>query len=89
MERLTDKKVAENLKSNIEGLKKAGVDISVDDLRYIKLAEYENEEERQPISTIDFDESRNMDDVQYMYYKFIEPLEKRVAELEKMLINKN
>ena len=46
MERLTDKKVAENLKSNIEGLKKAGVDISVDDLRYIKLAEYENEEER-------------------------------------------
>lgn len=47
MERLTDKKVAENLKSNIiEGLKKAGVDISIDDLRYIKLAEYENEEER-------------------------------------------
>jgi hypothetical protein len=46
MERLTDKKVAENLKSNIEGLKKAGLDISIDDLRYIKLAEYENEEER-------------------------------------------
>ena len=45
MERLTDKKVAENLKSNIEGLKKAGLDVSIDDLRYIKLAEYENEEE--------------------------------------------
>lgn len=46
MERLTDKKVAENLKSNIEGLKRAGIDIPIDDLRYIKLAEYENEEER-------------------------------------------
>lgn len=46
MERLTDKKVAEVLKSNIEGLKKVGADISIDDLRYIKLAEYENEEER-------------------------------------------
>lgn len=88
MERLTDKKVAENLKSNIEGLKRAGIDIPIDDLRYIKLAEYENEEEREPISTIDFDEPRNMDDVQYMYYKFIEPLEKRITELEKMLINK-
>ena len=45
MKRLTDKKVAENLKSNIEGLKRAGVDIPIDDIRYIKLAEYENEEE--------------------------------------------
>lgn len=45
MERLTDKKVAENLKSNIEGLKRAGLDASIDDLRYIKLAEYENEED--------------------------------------------
>lgn len=45
MERLTNKKVAANLKSNIEGLKRAGIDISIDDLRYIKLAEYENEEE--------------------------------------------
>ena len=42
----------------------------------------------QPINTINFNEARNMDDVQYTYYKFIEPLEKRVAELEKMLSNK-
>lgn len=32
---------------------------------------------------MDFAESRNMDDVQYTYFKFIEPLEKRVKELEK------
>ena len=27
--------------------------------------------------------AQNMDDVQYTYFKYIEPLEKRVAELEK------
>lgn len=46
MERLTDRRTAENLKSNTEGLIKAGVEPSVLDLRYIKLAEYENAEEK-------------------------------------------
>ena len=36
-----------------------------------------------PEPRIEVNESRNMDDVQYTYFKYIEPLEKRVAELEK------
>ena len=46
MERLTDKEVAKALKSNCEGLKRAGIEPNMSDLRYIKLAEYENREER-------------------------------------------
>ncbi len=42
MERLTDRELAEALKSNCEGLKRAGIEPSISDLRYIKLAEYEN-----------------------------------------------
>lgn len=42
MERLTDRKLAEALKSNCEGLKRAGIEPNMSDLRYIKLAEYEN-----------------------------------------------
>lgn len=42
MERLTDKELAKALKSNCEGLKRAGIEPSMSDLRYIKLAEYEN-----------------------------------------------
>lgn len=46
MERLTDRELAKALKSNCEGLKRAGVEPNMSDLRYIKLAEYENREER-------------------------------------------
>jgi hypothetical protein len=46
MERLTDKELAKALKSNCEGLKRAGIEPNMSDLRYIKLAEYENREER-------------------------------------------
>lgn len=46
MARLTDKKVAEDLKRNAAGLKAAGLDIPMSDRRYIKLAEYEDKEER-------------------------------------------
>lgn len=42
MERLTDKELAKALKSNCEGLKQAGIEPNMSDLRYIKLAEYEN-----------------------------------------------
>lgn len=45
MQRLTDRGTAEVLRSNMEGLKKAGIEPSIEDLRYIKLAEYENAEE--------------------------------------------
>lgn len=46
MARLTDKKVAEDLKRNADGLKAVGLDIPMSDRRYIKLAEYEDKEER-------------------------------------------
>lgn len=45
MERLTDKELAKAIKSNCEGLKRAGIEPNMSDLRYIKLAEYENIEE--------------------------------------------
>ena len=46
MKRLTDRRVAEALRSNAEGLMAKGAKPAIDDLRYIKLADYENEEER-------------------------------------------
>lgn len=51
MKRLTDRETAEVLRRNIEQLEKVGVKANAADLRYIKLAEYENaEEERQHTS---------------------------------------
>lgn len=46
MQRLTDRRTAEALKSNAEKLREKGFDIPISDQRYIKLAEYENAEER-------------------------------------------
>lgn len=43
--RLTDRDVAERLKENIEGLKSKGLKPDTGDLRYVKLAEFENLEE--------------------------------------------
>lgn len=51
MERLTDRELAKALKSNCEGLKRAGIEPSMSDLRYIKLAEYENAAELINITT--------------------------------------
>lgn len=45
MERLTDRETAEVLRRNIEALEKVGVKVNASDLRYIRLAEYENAEE--------------------------------------------
>lgn len=42
--RLTDPEVAENLRSNAEGLAKAGIEPTIDVLRYIKLSAYEDKE---------------------------------------------
>lgn len=47
--RLTDPAVAENLKSNAEGLLKAGIPPTIDTLRYIKLSAYEDREADQTI----------------------------------------
>ena len=41
MERLTDSKVAAELKSNYEGLQQVGIEPSMIDLRYVRLAELE------------------------------------------------
>lgn len=49
MERLTDRRTAETLRSNAEKLKAKGFCIPVEDERYIKLADYENEEERKEL----------------------------------------
>lgn len=45
MERLTDRKTAADLKTNYEGLRAAGMPPDIATERYIKLAEYENQEE--------------------------------------------
>lgn len=45
MERLTDRRTAEQVRENIEGLIAAGIEPSVGDVRYVKLAEYEDKEE--------------------------------------------
>lgn len=46
--RLTDDRTYLTVKANAESLKEAGFEISISDLRYIKLAEYErNEDKRQ------------------------------------------
>jgi hypothetical protein len=45
MNRLTDRKTAEALRSNIEGLRRAGIEPDRTYLEYVKLAEYENREE--------------------------------------------
>ena len=41
MERLTDDKVADNLKENIEGLQAIGYEPDMSNLRYVRLNEYE------------------------------------------------
>lgn len=46
--RLTDDRTYLTVKANAESLKEAGFEVSISDLRYIKLAEFErNEEKRQ------------------------------------------
>ncbi len=55
MQRLTDRGTAEALKRNAEGLAAKGFDVPIDDLRYIKLADYENEEERKEQNFVNYD----------------------------------
>ena len=45
MDRLTDHDVAQVLRDNIAGLSVAGIEPSISDLRYIKLSDYEDEQE--------------------------------------------
>lgn len=45
VKRQTDRETAEALKTNIIGLVEKGLTPSIMDIRYVKLAEYENREE--------------------------------------------
>lgn len=47
MNRLTDRRTAEQVRENIEKLRAAGFEVSVGDVRYVKLADYENKEEKE------------------------------------------
>ena len=47
MERLTDRRTAEQVRENIEKLRAAGVEPSVSDVRYVRFADYENKEEEE------------------------------------------
>lgn len=47
MNRLTDRRTAEAVRENIEKLRAAGVEPSVSDVRYVRLAEYEDKEEEE------------------------------------------
>lgn len=51
--RLTDRKVAEDLRTNIEGLAKAGIEPDMANLRYVKLAEFEDAQEVKSIHNED------------------------------------
>lgn len=46
MERLTDKKTAEDMRRNYEGLRAAGMPRDIATERYIKLAEFEDIQEK-------------------------------------------
>lgn len=46
MNRLTDRRTAEQVRENIEKLQAKGFEVSISDLRHVKLAEYEDKEKR-------------------------------------------
>ena len=54
-ERLTDRKVADDLRSNLEGLAKAGIEPDISHLRYVKLAACEDEQERRALTQVNYD----------------------------------
>lgn len=55
MNRLTNHKTAEALRKNAEGLSAKGINVPIDDLRYIKLAQYEDDEERKKKTLVNYD----------------------------------
>ena len=55
MQRLTDSRTASALRHNAEGLRAKGFEVPIDDLRYIKLADYEEEQERRERTQVNYD----------------------------------
>ncbi len=71
MNRLTDSKVAAELKSNYEGLKRIGIEPSVMDLRYVRLAELEDNELLYKVllrhAMLDLEDAEDCDSCIYAY----------------------
>jgi hypothetical protein len=55
MNRLTNRKAAEALEHNVEGLMAKGFEPPMEHQRYIKLANYENGEERKERTSVNYD----------------------------------
>ena len=55
MKRLTERKVAETLRRNAKKLRAKGFEPPMEHQRYIKLADYENEEERRERTSVNYD----------------------------------
>lgn len=55
MKRLTDRETAETVRANLNKLRAAGKETSIIDEMYVRLADYENEEERREQSYCNYD----------------------------------
>ena len=55
MRRLTDSRIAQQLRDNASGLISKGFEVPIDDLRYIRLAEYEEREQQRELFTVSYD----------------------------------
>ena len=61
MERLTDRKEAEKVQQNLEGLMAKGIEVSRILLEYVKLAQYENAEEDRERLFVSYDPDEEYD----------------------------
>lgn len=55
MRRLTDSRIAQQLRDNASGLISKGFEVPIDDLRYIRLAEYEEREQQREFFSVSYD----------------------------------
>ncbi|MBP5362737.1 MAG: hypothetical protein J6Y71_06945 [Ruminococcus sp.] len=55
MRRLTDSRTAQQLRDNASGLISKGFKVPIEDLRYIRLAEYEEREQQRELFTVSYD----------------------------------
>ena len=55
MKRLTDRRTAETVRANLNKLRASGQRTSILDEMYVRLADYENEEERREMNYCNYD----------------------------------
>ena len=55
MRRLTDNRTAQQLRDNASRLISKGFTVPIEDLRYIRLAEYEEREQQRELFTVSYD----------------------------------